>query len=105
MKIKGFDEFQKKLNQLAKNAKQLDGQHEVLVTELLGSRFLSRHTNISSAGELFEKSGFKIESPEGFTAIPDEEWDEYIRLISSFSNWEEMLSKATEQWTANKLGF
>jgi hypothetical protein len=103
MKIEGFDEFQKQLKELSQNAKELDGKHDVPVNELLTSEFISSHTHLSSADELFEKSGFKVESLEDFTNIPDDKWDQYIRSISSFSNWEAMLSKATELWATKKL--
>lgn len=103
MRIKGLDEFQRKLTQLAKNAEKLDGKHSVPVTELLTPAFVSKHTRFSSADELFEKSGFKIEGPEDFAAIPDAEWDNYIRSISSFSGWKAMLSEATGAWTKKRL--
>lgn len=103
MKITGFDELQKKLDKLAQNAAALDGEHSVPVNELLTPAFVARYTRFASADELFEQSGFKIESPEEFAAIPDEEWDEYIRSVSGFSGWQAMLSKAGEAWAAKKL--
>lgn len=105
MKIKGLDEFSRKLNDLAKKAEALDGQHSVPVNELLTPSFISKHTRFSSAEEMFEASGFKVESQEDFAAIPDAEWDEYIRSVSSFANWQEMLGAATKEWAAKKLGF
>lgn len=104
MKITGFDALQKKLDKLAQNAAALDGEHSVPVSELLTPAFVARHTQSTSADELFEQSGFKIESPEDFAAIPDEEWDEYIRSVSSFSGWQAMLSKAGEAWATEKMG-
>lgn len=105
MKIKGLDEFSKKLNDLAKKAKAIDGQHNLPMNELLTHSFISKHTRFGSAEEMFESSGFKVESQEDFAAIPDAEWDEYIRSISSFTNWQEMLGVATKEWAAKKLGF
>lgn len=104
MKITGFDKLQKKLDKFAQNAAALDGGHSVPVSELLTPAFVARHTQFASADELFEQSGFKIESPEDFVAIPDDEWDEYIRSVSGFSNWRAMLSKAVEAWTTEKMG-
>lgn len=104
MNMRGFDNFRKKLDRLAKNAAALDGQHNVPITELLTPAFVSRHTRFASADELFDQSGFKIENPEDFAAIPDEEWDKYICSVSSFSGWQAMLSKAGEAWATKKLG-
>ncbi|MCB9990470.1 MAG: hypothetical protein H6867_03690 [Rhodospirillales bacterium] len=104
MKVEGFDEFRKDLDKLAQNVAALDGQHDVPIDELLTPTFLLKHTRFSSTDELFEQSGFKIESPEDFEAIPDEEWDNYIRSISNFNDWEAMLSKAGEIWITEKIG-
>lgn len=104
MKITGFNELQKKLDKLAKNAKKLDGEHSVPVPELLTPSFVARHTRFKSADELFDSSGFKIEGPEDFKAIPDEKWDAYIRSVSNFDCWHTMLSEATGEWAKKRLG-
>lgn len=104
MKNNGLDDFEKKLDLLAKNAAALDGEHNVPVNELLTPAFVAWHTQFASVDEFFEQSGFKIESLEDFAAIPDEEWDEYIRSVSGFSRWRAMLSKAGESWATEKMG-
>ena len=105
MEIKGLDKFSRKLDDLARRAKTLDGQHSIPLNELLTPYFISRHTHFNNADELFEASGFKVESQDDFAAIPDAEWDEFIRSISSFPNWQEMLEAAVKEWTTKKLGF
>ena len=103
-KIEGLDELQNKLDQLAKNAQSLDGEHNVPVSELLTDSFISRHTSFSSVDEMFKASGFTIETQEDFAAIPDAEWDNYIRSVSSFENWQSMLGAAGQEWAKRKLG-
>jgi hypothetical protein len=63
------------------------------LAELLSPEFVSSHTKFANADEMFESSGFKIESQDDFSAIPDAEWDEFIRSISSFSDWQSMLGE------------
>lgn len=104
MKIKGLDELSKKLDSLAKNAEALNGQQTVSVVELLTPAFVSTHTRFSDANEMFEASGFNIETPEDFKAIPDEAWNGFIRSVSSFENWQAMLSEASKAWAIRKLG-
>ena len=104
MKITGLDELTKQLDRMAKGAKELDGTHTVPMTELLSPGFVSSHTKFANAEEMFEASGFKIESQDDFAAIPDAEWDEFIRSISSFSDWQSMLGEAGTAWAAKKLG-
>lgn len=103
-KIEGLDELQNNLKSLADKAQDLDGQHNVPVSELLTSSFLSRHTRFSSTKDLFEASGFKLESSEDLAAIPDDQWDDFIRSISNFENWQAMLGAAVKEWTAKQLG-
>lgn len=105
LKITGLDEFAKKLDDLADRASALDGQHNVPMNELLTPEFVSKHTKFASADEMFDASGFKVETQEDFAAIPDDKLDEFIRSISSFGNWSDMLREAGKVWAAKKLGF
>lgn len=105
LKMTGLDEFQRKLNDVAHRAESLSGNHSVPVPELLTPDFLRRCSRFQSAEELFEASGFKVESAEDFTAIPDAEWNEFIRTNTSFPSWEAMLGEAGGEWAARRLGF
>ena len=105
LKITGLDEFSKKLDDLANKASALDGQHNVPMNELLTSEFVAKHTRFANSDEMFEASGFEVKTQDDFAAIPDEKWDDFIRSISSFSNWRDMLQEAGRVWAAGKLGF
>lgn len=104
MKITGFDELHKKLDQLAKNAQKLNGKHNIPVSELLTPAFVSRHTRFASANELFDNSYLHIKTAEDLRAIPNEKWDAYIRSVSNFDDWHSMLSAATGEWAKKRLG-
>lgn len=105
LKITGLDEVTKKLDGLAKKAEELDGQHNIPIAELLNPLFISRYTRFSNVDEMLDASGFSIESKDDFAAVPDDQWDVFIRSVSSFSDWQEMLSTAGQEWVAKKLGF
>ena len=102
--IKGLNELQNKLHNLANRAKAIDGSHNVPLSELLPARFLKTHTQFDSVEDMMSKSGFKIESSEDFKAIPDDQWDAFIRGHTKFSTWKEMLQLAAADWTKNQLG-
>lgn len=105
IRITGFDALQKRLNDLQHRVKDLDGDRFLPISELLTEAFLSKHTRFSRVEDIFDNSGFKVESQEDLAAIPDDKWDEYIRSVSDFADWKSMLSAATQEWAAKKLGF
>lgn len=104
IEIKGFDELSKKLEDLAEKAESIHGTQEVALGELLTPGFLAKHTRFLSEDEMFEASGFKIETAEDFANIPDEEWDNFIQQNTPFASWSDMLSAAGTEWTQKKLG-
>jgi hypothetical protein len=104
MEIKGLKEFQRKLEDLSRRSQDLEGTHSVPVTELLTPAFLSSCSRFRSAEELFEASGFPVNSQEDFAAIPDDQWDAFIGQSTSYSNWEEMLHAAGAAWAKTRLG-
>ena len=103
--ITGLDEFQRKLTDLARRAESLSGEQQVPLPELLTSDFLSRCSRFQSADEMFDASGFSVNSPADFAAIPDAEWDKFICANTSFTSWETMLGEAGGEWAARRLGF
>lgn len=102
-KIEGLDELQRKLDNLSKKVQELDGEHHIPVSELLTDSFISQHTSFASADEMFKASGFKIETQEDFTMIPDDEWDTFIRSVSNFDDWQSMLGAAGQEWAERQL--
>ena len=104
IKFEGFDKLKRKLEDLGRRAQELDGEQVVSFAELFPSEFIREHTTLGSMQELMDESGFKIETQEDFKAIPADEWDEYIRKVTRFPNWEVMMSEAVKVYTVCKLG-
>ena len=104
VKISGLDSLQKKLKKMSDDAREIEGEHQVAISDLLTPSFLAKHTSCANAQELFDRSGFKIDSAKDFKTIPDEEWDQYISSISEFSTWRKMLQAATAEYAKCKMG-
>jgi len=100
----GFDELQKSIREMQRKAESLERTKSVPMAELLNPRFLQRYTRCSSFEQMLEQSGFKVETTEDLKAIPDGEWDAYVRSISKFPNWSKMQQKAHEVWVTKKMG-
>lgn len=104
MKMNGLNKLQKQLKQMEKGAKELGKTKQVTFGELFPSSFMRKYTSFSSMDELLNAGGFKAESQEDFESIPDDEFDKHIAANTKFNTWEDMLSEATSQYTAKKLG-
>ena len=66
---------------------------------------MREYTNFGSIDEMFEASGFKCDTTEDFRAIPDDEWDAFIRQATRFDSWAEMKERGVNLWTKQQLGF
>ena len=105
IKITGLEEMQQKFEELARKAKELDGEHNVPIAELFPEAFMRQHTSLASFQELIEKGGFTVKSSADLAAaISDDAWDQNVRANTSFGSWQEMHSAGTKEWTRNKLG-
>ena len=92
------------LDELAKKAKELEGNQEAKLGDLLTPQFISANSSFQNIEELFEASSYKIESREDFEAIPDQEWDDFISNNTELSSWEAMQKEAVVAYTKRQLG-
>lgn len=92
------------LKKLQKNMKELGEQQSIAIPELFPPSFIENCSRFKDVQELFNLSGFKIDSIEDFSAIPDEDWDRYIRENTSYPSWIEMQKAGATAWTKKKLG-
>lgn len=101
----GLDDLQRELEQLAENARELDGEHEIPFDNLFTQAFMQAHTPYDSIDALLEAGGFHAEGNDEFEAIPEDMLDAYIAKATDFESWEEMLSEATQEYVTDQLGF
>jgi hypothetical protein len=93
----------KKLEDMEKNVKKLDGERRVPVSEIFNPSFMSKYTIYSSFDDMLSKSGL-LEKYGDFKSIDDKEWELFIKKNTNFSNWEEMQSEARRIWIKNQIG-
>jgi hypothetical protein len=91
------------LKTLTENAKKLDGEHQVLLLDLLSPEFMSAHTKSPDFLSFCESAGYKVETAEDLEAIPDGPWDAYIKSETEFENWLEMQKAAGAEYFAAQL--
>lgn len=93
----------KGLEKLQQNMQKLSEKTEIKLDELMNPVFVSGCSKFANIEDLFDASGFTVESPEDFAAIPDEEWEKFIVGHTSFSSWEEMQQQAMQHYTKQQL--
>nr|WP_278187031.1 hypothetical protein [Acinetobacter higginsii] len=91
------------LKKLTENVKKLEGQSDVSLGTLFNEGFLQAHTSFQNIDELFERAGFKVETPEDFAAIPQDEIDQFIRENTPFDSFSDLQSKATVEYVKKNL--
>jgi len=98
----GFDDLQKFLQQAEQGAKELQGNHEYAVDEILTDSFISNQTRFSSLDGWWEAGNFGTDSMD---EVEDKALDTYVDQSTSFSTFDDMIEEAVSQFTAKKLGF
>lgn len=103
--ITGLDKLQKRLKHMEQAARELDGTHEIPLSELLTPSFMRKYTRFSTFDELMNAGGFKAETTEEFKSIPEGPFDAHIAATTKFRSWKDMIQTATNQYISKKLGF
>ena len=104
MTVEGADDLKDELNRLSQNAKELDGTNQVPLVELFNPSFMRRYTEFDSFENMLEQSQWTVETQEDLEAIPEDQFDRYVREHTQFPDSEEMMGVATEEWTADQMG-
>jgi len=91
------------LRKLEQNMRTLSGTQRVALTEILSPAFMRAHTRFSSFENMLEKSPFTVKTAEDFRAIPDAEWEAYVRRSTKFTSWEAMQKQAGAEWVKARL--
>lgn len=103
--VSGFDEINKELEKLAKNADKLSKKKSVSFEELFTDAFIKRRTKCSSLSDFISESGFDWSSQKAFEAIPDDQLDDFVRSVSKFKSFQEMMDEAGEEYVKKQMGF
>jgi hypothetical protein len=90
------------IKDMARAAKEFQGDHQVSLPELLTDAFLGKYTSFNSFAEFEQQEIFNKYS--SFEEIPDDELNAFVSANTKFSNWAEMLEEAVVEYTFKKLG-
>lgn len=91
------------MKQLEKNYAELAATTEVRLIDKMPPAFVSAHSSFADLDALFKGSGFKIDTLDDFAAIPDEDWEAFIKANTDFESWSEMQLVAHREYIKAKL--
>lgn len=89
--------------QLSKKLEKISEITEVSFNDLFNDKFLSACSSFTSLDDMFEKSGFKVESPEDFKNIPDKDWERFIVTNTKYESWLQMQQDAGAKYFQQQL--
>ncbi len=92
-----FDDSE--LKKLRLKPKELNGQREVPLPELMPDNFIREYTNFQSLQAMFDASGI-----QNLKEIGNEKFSKFISTHTGFSTWEEMVKVAKAKYVKRKLG-
>ena len=98
MAFPSFDDLSNMLDDLDKRARELGGEHDVPIEDILTPAFVSSCSEFTSIDAFFGAGGFSFESQEEFERIPEEELNSHVRATTTYGDWDEMLTAAGEQY-------
>ena len=76
----------------------------LLFIELFTPAFILDNTDFETLEDLILESGFKIETVEDISLIPQRAWDDFIADHTRFESWETMQQVAFLEWSKKTLG-
>lgn len=71
--------------------------------ELFDRSFMRRFTHCRSFERFLAGGRFRVRSQAEFEALPEEAMDAYVRRVTRFSSWKEMLDTATDLYARRQL--
>tara|TARA_B100001750_G_C15247948_1_gene466302 strand:+ start:63 stop:374 length:312 start_codon:yes stop_codon:yes gene_type:complete len=92
------------LDALQKRLKKLSNTKSIPFEEMFSPSFMRSNTRFSNIENMFEASGYKVETEEDFEQIPDKEWNEFISSETKFKSWDDMIHAAGGEYVAKQLG-
>ena len=99
-----IDDLVDDLEELGDRAEKLDGENKIPLSELFNPSFMKEYTDFESLEGFFEESPWTVESEEDLDEISDGPFNEYVAEHTVFSDQDEMMKKAGEEWTTDQLG-
>lgn len=102
-KITGLEEFERKIDQLRRNAEQIDGSHEVPLSDLFPPAFMRQHSAVPDFATFCHDGGIDTTTKEAFEATDLQQINNAVARLTEFSSWEDMKKAGAADWAKRRL--
>lgn len=103
LKITGLEEFQRKIEQLQRNAAQIHGDQQVRLVDLFPPAFMRQHSVVPDFASFCRDGGLDTSSQEALNATPAERMDAVTRQLTTFPTWQAMKQAGAADWAKRRL--
>jgi hypothetical protein len=86
------------LDRLARNAEELDGEHQVSTDDLMTDAFIQEHTEFQTWQEMMDAGGIQSDDDIG-----GEPFSKFVGEHSDFASFDEMVEAAGAEWVQRQL--
>lgn len=104
VRLDGFDELRRQLEDMGRKAEELHGDNEVPADELFTPAFLRAHSEFGSFDDML-KTAF-VPVPSDLDELKtNQAWLSFIASRTDFESWDAMCQSAVHDYLARQLGF
>lgn len=97
--------LKKELEKFEKQASDLSKGHETTLDNILNNDFIAKYTDFTDFDTFIENSPLKGHTSETLSEVSDESLDKFASTHSQFDNWDDLYTRAGEEYIAKYLGF
>lgn len=101
MKLNGFDDLQKRLSSIQKNAESLAGKRNVSFDVLFPNSFMAAHTKSPNIQSFL--ADLKVTDQQSFNDLPQKDLEQKVISETDFESWQDMMNTAGKKYYENHL--
>ena len=95
-----IEDYQSSFQVLRANTEKLSDETDQLFSDVFRGAFMRKYTRYESIEEFIEESPADIQNPDSFRT---EEFERFISKNTVFDEWDEMKTKASENWIVSEI--
>ena len=100
------DDFEKRVDSIDALREKVDTaprSEDIEISDFFGDRFIQKSTDFNSFNEMVHASPSEADSAANLDFVSVGTWDEFVQEHTIFTDEEEFIVEARDQWVADQL--